>query len=123
MKEQIKSIIKDIENVCDGDTIKKFYIGKTDNVNDRECEHINNGYTNFSIIAKGASNIINNAEKELISYFQTSPLKSKLANINNGGGGNAEADTLYIVFVRCNVEDISEVDGSLMPSGYPINIK
>lgn len=123
MKEQIKSIIKDIENVCDGDTIKKFYIGKTDNVNDRECEHINNGYTNFSIIAKGASNIINNAEKELISYFQTSRLKSKLVNINNGGGGNAEADTLYIVFVRCNVEDISEVDGSLMPSGYPINIK
>ena len=123
MKEQIKSIIKDIENVCNGDTIKKFYIGKTDNVNDRECEHINNGYTNFSIIAKGASNIINNAEKELISYFQTSRLKSKLVNINNGGGGNAEADTLYIVFVRCNVEDISEVDGSLMPSNYPINIK
>lgn len=123
MKEQIKSIIKDIENVCDGDTIKKFYIGKTDNVNDRECEHINNGYTNFSIIATGKPDIINHAEKELISYFQTSRLKSKLANINNGGAGNTEADTLYIVFVRCNVEDISEVDGSLMPPNYPINIK
>ena len=123
MKEQIKSIIKDIESVCTDDTIKNFYIGKTDNVNDRECEHINNGYTNFSVIATGASDIINNAEKELISYFRTSPLKSKLVNINNGGGGNAEADTLYIVFVRCNVEDISEVDGSLMPSNYPINIK
>ena len=123
MKEQIKSIIKDIENVCDGDTIKKFYIGKTDNVNDRECEHINNGYTNFSIIAKGASDIINYTETALISYFRTSPLKSKLVNINNGGGGNAEADTLYIVFVRCNVEDISEVDGRLMPPNYPINIK
>lgn len=123
MKEQIKSIIKDIESVCADDTIKNFYIGKTDDVNDRECEHINNGYTNFSVIAKGTSNIINNAEKELISYFQTSRLKSKLVNINNGGGGNAEANTLYIVFVRCNVEDISEVDGSLMPSGYPINIK
>ena len=115
MKEQIKSIIKDIESVCADDTIKNFYIGKTDNVNDRECEHINNGYTNFSIIAKGTSKIINKAEKELISYFQTSHLISKLANINNGGGGNAEADTLYIVFVRCNVEDISEVDGRLMP--------
>lgn len=123
MKEQIKSIIKDIESVCADDTIKNFYIGKTDNVNDRECEHINNGYTNFSIIAKGTSKIINKAEKELISYFQTSHLISKLANINNGGGGNTKADTLYIVFVRCNVEDISEVDGSLMPSGYPINIK
>ena len=123
MKEQIKSIIKDIENVCDGDTIKKFYIGKTDNVNDRECEHINNGYTNFSIIATGTPDIINNAEIALISYFQTSPLKSKLANINNGGGGNTKANTLYIVFVRCNVKDISEVDGSLMPSDYPINIK
>lgn len=123
MKEQIKSIIKDIENVCDGDTIKKFYIGKTDNVNDREFEHINNGYTNFSIIATGTPDIINHAEIALISYFQTSRLKSKLVNINNGGGGNAEADTLYIVFVRCNVEDISEVDGSFMPSNYPINIK
>lgn len=123
MKEQIKSIIKDIERVCADDTIKNFYIGKTNNVNDRECEHINNGYTNFSIIAKGASNIINNAEKDLISYFQTSRLKSKLVNINNGGGGNAEADTFYIVFVRCNVEDISEVDGSLMSPDYPINIK
>ncbi len=123
MKEQIKSIIKDIESVCADDTIKNFYIGKTDNVNDRECEHINNGYTNFSKIAKGTSKIINKAEKVLISYFRTSRLKSKLDNINNGGGGNAEADTLYIVFVRCNVEDISEVDGSLMPSGYPINIE
>ena len=123
MKEQIKSIIKDIESVCADDTIKNFYIGKTNNVNDRECEHINNGYTNFSIIAKGTSKIINKAEKELISYFRTSRLKSKLVNINNGGGGNAEADNLYIVFVRCNVEDISEVDGSLMPLGYPINIK
>ena len=123
MKEQIKSIIKDIESICADDTIKNFYIGKTDDVNDRECEHINNGYTNFSIIAKGASDIINYTETALISYFRTSPLKSKLVNINNGGGGNAEADTLYIVFVRCNVEDISEVDGSLMPLGYPINIK
>lgn len=34
MKEQIKSIIKDIESVCEDDTIKKFYIGKTENVND-----------------------------------------------------------------------------------------
>jgi putative phosphopantetheine-binding protein len=123
MKEQIKSIIKDIENVCDGDTIKKFYIGKTDNVNDRECEHINNGYTNFSIIATGNPDIINNAEIALISYFQTSHLISKLANINNGGGGNTKANTLYIVFVRCNVKDISEVDGSLMSPDYPINIK
>lgn len=123
MKEQIKSIIKDIESICADDTIKNFYIGKTDDVNDRECEHINNGYTNFSIIATGASDIINYTETALISYFRTSPLKSKLVNINNGGGGNAEADTLYIVFVRCNVEDISEVDGSLMPPNYPINIK
>ncbi|WP_449019740.1 hypothetical protein [Prevotella jejuni] len=123
MKEQIKSIIKDIESVCADDTIKNFYIGKTDDVNDRECEHLNNGYTNFSVIATGASDIINYTETALISYFRTSRLKSKLVNINNGGGGNAEADTLYIVFVRCNVEDISEVDGSLMPSGYPINIK
>lgn len=123
MKEQIKSIIKDIESVCADDTIKNFYIGKTDNVNDQECEHINNGYTNFSIIAKGTSKIINKAEKELISYFRTSRLKSKLANINNGGGGNTKANTLYIVFVRCNVEDISEVDGSLMSPDYPINIK
>lgn len=123
MKKQIKSIIKDIESVCADDTIKNFYIGKTDNINDRECEHINNGYTNFSVIATGASDIINNAEKELISYFRTSRLKSKLDNINNGGGGNAEADTLYIVFVRCNVEDISEVYGSLMPPNYPIKIK
>ena len=123
MKEQIKSIIKDIERVCADDTIKNFYIGKTDDVNDRECEHINNGYTNFSIIATGNPDIINDAEIALISYFRTSPLKSKLANINNGGGGNTEADTLYIVFVRCNVEDISEVDGSLIPLNYPINIK
>lgn len=123
MKKQIKSIIKNIESVCADDTIKNFYIGKTDNINDRECEHINNGYTNFSVIATGASDIINNAEKELISYFRTSRLKSKLDNINNGGGGNAEADTLYIVFVRCNVEDISEVYGSLMPPNYPIKIK
>ena len=123
MKEQIKSIIKDIESVCTDDTIKNFYIGKTDDVNDRECEHINDGYTNFSIIATGTPNKINNAEIELISYFRASPLISKLVTTNNGEESNIKAHTLYIVFVRCNVEDISEVDGSLMPSNYPINIK
>lgn len=123
MKEQIKSIIKDIESVCTDDTIKNSYIGKTDDVNGRECEHINDGYTNFSIIATGTPNKINNAEIELISYFRASPLISKLVTTNNGEESNIKAHTLYIVFVRCNVEDISEVDGSLMPSNYPINIK
>lgn len=123
MNEQIQSIIKDIENICSSNTIKQFYIGKTADVNERECEHSNNGYANFSEIAKGVPDEINKAEKELISYFLESSLKSKCGNENNGGGGNSEADTLYIVFVRKNIQDPNEPDGSLMPSNYPINLK
>lgn len=69
MNKQIQSIIKDIEDICGGDTIERFYIGKTADVNERECKHSNNGYANFSEIAKGAPDAINKAEKELISYF------------------------------------------------------
>lgn len=123
MNKQIQSIIKDIENICADDTIERFYIGKTADVNERECEHSNNGYANFSEIAKGTPAVINNAEKELISYFLESPLKSKFDNDNNGGGGNSEAVILYIVFVRKNIQDPNEPDGSLMPSNYPINLK
>lgn len=123
MNEQIQSIIKDIENICIDETIELFYIGKTADVNERECEHSNNGYTNFSEIAKGVPDAINKAEKELVSHFLESPLKSKFDNENNGGGGNSEADTLYIVFVRKNIQDSDEIGGSLMPSNYPINLK
>lgn len=123
MNEQIQSIIKDIENICVDETIELFYIGKTADVNERECEHSNNGYTNFSEIAKGVPDEINKAEKELVSYFLESLLKSKFDNENNGGGGNPEADTLYIVFVRKNIQDSDEIGGSLMPSNYPINLK
>lgn len=122
MNKQIQSIIKDIEKICVDDTVERFYIGKTADVNERECKHSNNGYANFSEIATGAPDAINNAEKELISYFLSSALNSKCDNKNNGGG-NSEADTLYIVFVRNNIKDISEVDGSLMPSNYPINLE
>lgn len=123
MNEQIQSIIKDIEDICIDDTIDRFYIGKTADVNDRECEHSNNGYTNFSEIAKGVPDAINKAEKELVSHFLKSPLKSTFDNENNGGRGNPEADTLYIVFVRKNIQDPNEPNGSLMPSNYPINLK
>lgn len=123
MNKQIQSIIKDIEDICIDDTIDRFYIGKTADVNDRECEHSNNGYANFSEIAKGVPDAINKAEKELVSHFLESPLKSKFDNENNGGGGNPKADTLYIVFVRKNIQDPNEPNGSLMPSNYPINLK
>lgn len=123
MNKQIQSIIKDIEKICVDDTVERFYIGETADVNERECEQSNKGYANFSEIAKGVPDEINKAEKELISYFLESSLKSKCGNKNNGGGGNSEADTLYIVFVRKNIQDPNEPDGSLMPSNYPINLK
>lgn len=123
MKEQIKSIIKDLEDICVSDCIKSFYIGKTANVNDRECEQMNRGYSNFSELAKGKSEDINEAEKELISYFSKSVFASKFNNKNQGGGGNPSADTLYAVFITQNIQDISELNGSLFSNRYPITLK
>ena len=67
----------------------------------------------MGIIATGTTEMINNAECDLIDYFKSSKLKTKCANENQGGGGNPNAIELYIF---AQEKDADRFDGLLNPT-------
>lgn len=117
-----QTIAKDVEQtLLDlGDRLTEFTIGKTEKPNDRECFYQNKFYTHFCEICKGTPEIINHYEKELIEYFEKhSTLKEKQANERDGGGGNPNADILYVA-IKNKENDINEIDGNILPKDYPL---
>lgn len=103
-----------------GDGLIEYVIGKTADSNSRECDYNNKGFTHFCEILYGKPEIINSGEKYLIEYFMNhSILKDSLGNERDGGAGNTEADTLYVV-TKNTEKDINYIDGSILPNKYPI---
>jgi len=49
----------------------------------------------------------------LIIFTHSSVLKDKCLNKISGGGGNENADTLYIA-LKCKVKTIDELDGDIL---------
>ena len=84
---KIRSILSD--NV-------EFKIGKTDDWKRREREYLNDGYTNFYIIAE-CTNLeeVNNLEKGLISHFK----RRTACRNENDGGRLSESEKYYIYLV------------------------
>ena len=120
-----EKIVKDVEQTLLSleDRLIAFTIGKTGNPNDRECYYQNKGYTHFCEICYGAHEQINQGEKCLIAYFgKHTTLKEKISNERSGGGGAPDADTLYIA-IRNRERNIDDIDGNILPQGYPINLK
>ena len=120
-----EKIAKDVERtLLDlGDRLIAFTIGKTGNPNDRECDYQNMSYTHFCEICKGTPCEINQGEKHLIDFFERHPsLKDKKANERDGGGGNPNANVLYIA-IKNKEYDINDIDGNILPIGYPIELQ
>lgn len=122
MSKDFSLIANDIEkNLLDlGERLIEFTIGKTDNPNDRECDYQNKCYTHFCEICQGPPAIINQGEKFLIDYFANhATLKEKMGNERSGGAGNPKADILYVA-IRNKESNIDDLDGSILPIGYPL---
>lgn len=97
MDPQLKQLIPVIEKRLWEDDISEFKIGKSKCAKERFNDDEYSGYYYLSVIAEGNPAQINQAEIDMIDYFMsTSCVKSKCANLHNGGGGNLEAIELYI---------------------------
>lgn len=91
--------------------LSAFYIGKTDNVENRSQEHKERDNYPYTIkLATGLPEVINEGEIYLIDKFFESDLPIK--NRIRGGSGNFEVNSLYISY-RCDYSKIrnnSELD-------------
>ena len=100
-------ILATFNNRC----LSSFYIGKTDNIEQRELEHKKEGYWCTIEIAYSSSySTINMAECFLISKFKKEKdFPVKLENVNDGGGGNPNANKLYVA-LKFKPKDINDLD-------------
>lgn len=99
-----------ILNLSSKTCLSSFYIGKAEDVEERQLKHAREGYFYSIEIAKSSSpNEIDNAEKFLITKFKKEILPITFDNDNNGGGGNPQADRLY-VSLRFNMTSADELD-------------
>ena len=89
--------------------LETFYIGKADDLDRREKEHENEGYSSTTGLAKGSPSVISEAEESLISYFQNSGIADKLNNASPYSVGNDEANIIYVSLI-ISPQDINELD-------------
>jgi len=90
--------------------LSSFYIGKTKDVVLRQIQHLDDGYYRSVEIAHSDSdNVIDEAERYLIDRFKKEEIHVSFDNKNDGGGGNPNADKLY-VSLRFDVETIDELE-------------
>jgi hypothetical protein len=76
--------------------ITRFYIGKTDDVEERANEHAEEkGMQATKQLASGTPSIISEGEKYLITQFKREDKRCQNSNI---GGGNPKANKLYISY-------------------------
>lgn len=115
MKKEIEDLILKIEDLLSNSNYKEFYIGKTDDLERRKKEHEDEGYNFFWEIAQGTPDIINEGEKKLIDYFKnSSSVKNKCKNENEGGGGTSQATFLYLA-VRAEIKNIHDLSDDAIP--------
>lgn len=87
-----------------------FYIGKSEDADLRAIQHQDEGYNKTVEIAhSNSSKIIDAAERFLINSFKNAHLPVIFENKNEGGGGNPNADKLY-VSLRFNFNSIDELN-------------
>ncbi len=103
VQEATNLIIQQIEEVViqREDWHPKVYIGKTQNVEEREKEHLREGHPLYYLVclATGSSEKINQLEKSCIVALRNSQ-KLQMYNERDGGAGNPQADNLYVAFTE-----------------------
>ena len=91
--------IIEIKNYTNQNPHKKFYIGKTNDFQRREREHLEKGYKTFKVITKSSSiEDINELEQALIKFSRIF-YKELLENIENGGEGNVAESPIYYIYL------------------------
>lgn len=105
-----------------------FYIGKTDDFENRKIDHIQNQNENYTFcweLAYGTPKQISELENELISFYQSSKFKNILQNENKGSAGNPKADTLYVAFKYNDTIDFHELydDAVEIKESFPLNLQ
>ena len=92
--KKLKSITK-IRTILNDNV--EFKIGKTDDLNRRECQHKNEGYTNFDVIAECTTlEEVDKLETDLVAFFRNYPT---CKNKNAGGGGNTSKSEKYYIYL------------------------
>ncbi len=91
-------------------TITKFYIGKTDNIEERSSDHKLHDFQETYPIATGEPETINDAEKYAIAYFKEKDAQ-RIANVGSGGEG-PDGTILYIALMYEIevIEELSDMD-------------
>lgn len=118
----LSRIIDSVESYLNSHEVKWFYIGKTDNFEERAESHRQEGYNQIFELAIASSDAIAYLEDAVISYFKKKG-DCRIKNENNGSGGNPQSRILY---VACLVEmlSIDEIYRDLLPisDSFPIEI-
>lgn len=90
--------------------LSSFYIGKSKDVVSRQLQHQDDGYyQSVEIAYSDSSKVIDEAERYLIDGFKREQMPIVFDNKNEGGGGNPDADKLYIS-LRFDVKTVDELE-------------
>lgn len=105
---EIQNLCNLIDRILDEyATVKRFKIGKTDNLENREEDYHEDGYNFIHPLYTGEKEEISQAEKDLIKYFtEMSRHKDKCVN-EQEGGGSPDATMLYLAI---EMEEVSVKD-------------
>ena len=104
--ELCEKIEKDIISMP---TVCEFYIGKTDNVERRRKEHnVEDGYQVTLAVATSSKKVINEAEKQVITYFKEFKHDSRI--MNDGPGGEGPDGAILYVSLKLDIQDIYEIE-------------
>ena len=116
----IRELCEMIENsIISMETVRKFYIGKTDNIERRREEHsVEDGYQLTKQIAEGTPEQINKAEKQAIAYFKK---KGDERFENKGDGGEGPDGNLLYISLGLEITDINDLE-DLDITIEPINL-
>ena len=95
-------------------TITGFYIGKTNNIETRENEHEEEGYSSTIALASGTYEQVSKAEESLIFYFSHSDLSNKLKNKSSYSVGSKDADIIYVSIMISPQNELELYDDDLL---------
>lgn len=125
MKQALQTMINAVEEKLDFRTdFIEFKIGKTDDIEKRKAQYRSEKYYYLWEIGYGTPSDVNMAEKALIEYFRDkSKNKERCKNENDGGGGNPQADKLYLAVKpeKYEIEDL--LDDSFEIETLPVLIE
>lgn len=104
-QELCEKIEKDILSMT---SVSRFYVGKTDDVERRQKEHLEKENLQKTLVVAIASPIkINEIEKKVIEYFKE---KEDSRIINKGPGGEGPNGKFLYVSLNLDIKDIHEID-------------